>query len=38
VAIGYRVANPGDGHGIVLNPNKDEAMPLIDRVVVLSHF
>jgi ion channel POLLUX/CASTOR len=36
VAIGYRIADPGDGHGIVLNPPKDEAMPLIDRVVVLA--
>jgi hypothetical protein len=36
VAIGYRIAEPPDGHGIVLNPAKDEPMPLIDRVVVLA--
>jgi hypothetical protein len=36
VAIGYRIAEPTDGHGIVLNPAKDEPMPLIDRVVVLA--
>jgi voltage-gated potassium channel Kch len=36
VAIGYRVAEPEDGHGIVLNPPKDQPMPLIDRVVVIA--
>jgi voltage-gated potassium channel Kch len=36
VAIGYRIAEPNDSHGIVLNPPKDEPMPLIDRVVVLA--
>lgn len=37
VAIGYRVADPGDGHGIVLNPDKAKPMPLIDRVIVLAN-
>ena len=37
VAIGYRIAEPGDGHGIVVNPDKDELMPAIDRVIVLAH-
>jgi hypothetical protein len=38
VAIGYRVAEPeGDGHGVVLNPDKDQPMPGIDRVIVLAN-
>jgi voltage-gated potassium channel Kch len=37
VAIGYRIAEPGEGHGVVLNPAKDQPMPLIDRVIVLAH-
>jgi Castor and Pollux protein voltage-gated ion channel component len=37
VAIGYRAADPGEGHGVVLNPAKDSPMPLIDRVIVLAH-
>jgi hypothetical protein len=37
VAIGYRVAEPGEHHGVVLNPVKDHPMPLIDRVIVLAH-
>ncbi len=37
VAIGYRVAEPGDGHGIVLNPDKELPMPAIDRLIVLSN-
>ncbi len=36
VAIGYRIAEPGDGHGIVLNPDKELPMPAIDRLIVLS--
>ncbi|MFC7762436.1 hypothetical protein ACFQY4_33670 [Catellatospora bangladeshensis] len=36
VAIGYRVAEPGDGHGVVLNPDKDQPMPAVDRVIVLA--
>lgn len=37
VAIGYRLAEPGDGHGVVLNPDKELPMPAIDRVIVLSN-
>jgi voltage-gated potassium channel Kch len=38
VAMGYRIAEPpGESHGVVLNPPKDEPMPLIDRVIVLAH-
>ena len=37
VAIGYRVADPGDGHGVVLNPDKERPMPMIDRLIVLAH-
>jgi voltage-gated potassium channel Kch len=37
VAIGYRIAEPGDGHGVVLNPDKATPMPAIDRVIVLAH-
>jgi voltage-gated potassium channel Kch len=37
VAIGYRVADPGDGHGIVLNPTKDQLLPPIDRIIVLAN-
>jgi Castor and Pollux, part of voltage-gated ion channel/Calcium-activated potassium channel slowpoke-like RCK domain len=37
VAIGYREADPGDGHGVVVNPDKDQPMPAIDRVIVLAH-
>ncbi len=37
VAIGYRTADPGDGHGVVLNPDKLAPLPLIDRVIVLAH-
>jgi hypothetical protein len=37
VAIGYRIAEPGDGHGVVLNPDKARPMPAIDRVIVLAH-
>ncbi|MEV4417733.1 hypothetical protein [Catellatospora sp. NPDC049609] len=36
VAIGYRLADPGDGHGVVLNPDKELVMPAIDRVIVLA--
>ena len=37
VAIGYRIAEPEEGHGVVLNPVKDAPMPLIDRVIVLAN-
>jgi hypothetical protein len=37
IAIGYRAAEPVNGHGIVLNPPKDQPMPLIDRVIVLAN-
>lgn len=37
VAIGYRMADPGDGHGVVLNPDKAAIMPAIDRLIVLAH-
>jgi voltage-gated potassium channel Kch len=38
VAIGYRAAEPPpEQHGVVLNPVKDQPMPLIDRVIVLAH-
>jgi ion channel POLLUX/CASTOR len=37
IAIGYRAAEPGEGHGVVLNPPKDQPMPLVDRVIVLAH-
>jgi voltage-gated potassium channel Kch len=36
VAIGYRAAEPGDGHGVVLNPDKAKPLPSIDRVIVLA--
>jgi voltage-gated potassium channel Kch len=36
VAIGYRIAEPGDAHGVVLNPDKTKPMPGIDRVIVLA--
>ncbi|WP_117212104.1 CASTOR/POLLUX-related putative ion channel [Allorhizocola rhizosphaerae] len=36
VAIGYRIAEPGDGHGVVLNPDKELPMPAVDRLIVLS--
>jgi len=36
VAIGYRIAYSGDGHGIVLNPDKARPIPVIDRVIVLA--
>jgi hypothetical protein len=36
IAIGYRIAEPTDGHGIVLNPDKAAPMPAIDRVIVLA--
>lgn len=36
VAIGYRIAEAGDGHGIVLNPDKTKPMPPIDRLIVLA--
>lgn len=36
VAFGYRVAEAGDGHGVVLNPDKSQPMPVIDRVIVLA--
>ena len=36
VAIGYRVANPTNGHGVVLNPDKNAPMPAIDRLIVLA--
>jgi hypothetical protein len=36
VAIGYRVAEPGEGHGVVLNPDKAKPLPPIDRVIVLA--
>jgi hypothetical protein len=36
VAIGYQVADPGEGHGIVLNPDKEQPMPRIERVIVLA--
>ncbi|GAA1363244.1 CASTOR/POLLUX-related putative ion channel [Catellatospora chokoriensis] len=36
VAIGYRVTDSGDEHGVVLNPDKEQVMPPIDRVIVLS--
>ncbi len=37
IAIGYRMADPGDGHGIVLNPPKGAPMPVIDRLIVLAN-
>jgi len=37
VAIGYRLTEPGDGHGVVLNPDKAQPMPPIDRVIVLAN-
>jgi voltage-gated potassium channel Kch len=37
IAIGYRIAEPGEGHGVVLNPDKVEVMPGIDRVIVLAN-
>jgi ion channel POLLUX/CASTOR len=37
VAIGYRIADPGEGHGIVLNPDKTKPMPPIDRLIVLAN-
>ncbi|HZM82968.1 MAG TPA: hypothetical protein VFC19_45205 [Candidatus Limnocylindrales bacterium] len=37
VAIGYRMAEPGEGHGIVLNPDKEQPMPKIDRLIMLSN-
>ncbi|GAA1819459.1 lipoprotein [Luedemannella flava] len=37
VAIGYRMAEPGEGHhGIVLNPDKTHPLPSIDRLIVLA--
>ncbi|GAA1771912.1 CASTOR/POLLUX-related putative ion channel [Luedemannella helvata] len=37
VAIGYRMAEPGEGnHGIVLNPDKTQVLPPIDRLIVLA--
>lgn len=36
IAIGYRLKDPGDGHGIVLNPDKTALMPEIDRLIVLA--
>ncbi len=36
VAIGYRIADSGEGHGMVLNPDKSQPMPPIDRVIVLA--
>ena len=36
VAIGYRIADSGEGHGIVLNPDKTAIMPPIDRLIVLA--
>ncbi len=36
VAIGYRIADPGDSDGVVLNPHKSRPMPPIDRVIVLA--
>ena len=36
VAIGYHKADPGDSHGVVLNPDKTQPMPAIDRVIVLA--
>lgn len=37
VAIGYRLAEPGDSHGVVLNPDKGVPMAPIDRIIVLAH-
>jgi hypothetical protein len=37
VAIGYRIAVPGDVHGVVLNPDKTMPMPGIDRIIVLAN-
>jgi hypothetical protein len=37
VAIGYRAAEPGEGHGVVLNPDKAAPMPAIDRIIVLAN-
>ncbi len=37
VAIGYRIADPPEGHGVVLNPDKEQPMPVIDRVIVLAN-
>jgi hypothetical protein len=37
VAIGYREAEPAEGHGVVLNPDKERPMPEIDRVIVLAN-
>jgi len=37
VAIGYRLAEDGDGPRIVLNPDKAAILPPIDKLVVLSN-
>jgi ion channel POLLUX/CASTOR len=37
IAIGYRMADPGDSHGIVLNPDKTSPMPQIDRLIVIAN-
>jgi len=37
VAIGYRLAEDGDGPRIILNPDKAATLPPIDRLVVLSN-
>ena len=36
VAIGYRLADADEGHGIVLNPDKNAVMPAVDRLIVLA--
>jgi voltage-gated potassium channel Kch len=36
VVIGYQASEATDGHGIVLNPDKEVPMPRIDRVIVLA--
>jgi voltage-gated potassium channel Kch len=37
VAIGYRSSEPGEGHGVVLNPDKFAPLPGIDRIIVLAN-
>jgi voltage-gated potassium channel Kch len=36
VAIGYRMTEPIDGHGVVLNPDKTAPMPPIDSLIILA--
>ncbi|GAA3283188.1 potassium transporter TrkA [Dactylosporangium vinaceum] len=36
LAIGYRLKDPGEAHGVVLNPAKSAPMPPVDRLIVLA--